>query len=283
MKSYIPKYKQYLTNEAKSSNTILNYISDINHYFTLHDDISRENIIKYKSQIANLSVSSINRKLSSIKSFNEFLLIIGVIESIFVIKRDFIKKQQKGNPTNVTDSQVNIFLNEVSNNDNIMYKSRNMAIFYLIANTGIRRDEIANLKLRNLDLENKEIVLLGKGNKEREVYLNDVAIDVLKKYLKDRENHKFKDSPYIFVSERSEKLHQCSLNKICNKFNVEGCHITPHQLRHAYATNCSEQNVLTLPELQNQLGHSSLEVTSRYLHARKDNIKGKINNLKIGL
>ena len=85
------------------------------------------------------------------------------------------------------------------NNKYSLHRVRNIAIVFLIANTGIRREEITNLKLRNLDLVNGELKLIGKGDKERIVLLNDVAIKVIKDYLKIREKHKFASSQYIFL------------------------------------------------------------------------------------
>lgn len=281
-KQYLSDYKQHLSLLAKSQNTIDSYLSDLNQYFAIYQEINRSNIQEYKIKISGLSTSSINRKLTSLKQFNEYLLGKGLIGEVVVYKQDFIRQQGKGNPTNVTESQVNEFLNYVGNKDHI-YKSRNVAIIYLIANTGIRREEITNLKLKNLHLENGILFVLGKGNKERKVYLNDNVIKVIKDWLKDRV--KFKKailSQYIFVSERSEKLHKNSINEIFNLYYTDDRKVGVHALRHNFATVSLEQDVLTLPELQNQLGHSSLIVTSIYTHAREDNIRKKINNLQIG-
>ena len=282
MKSQIEYFKQHLINQAKSNNTIRNYTSDVTHYFNIFNTINRNNIQLYKSKLSHLSAKTINLKLSALKSFNEYLLGKGLIDSIFIIKADFIKIQSKGNPTNVTEKQVSNFLNNVSDKPNI-YKSRNIAIIYLIANTGIRREEITNLKLKGLNLENGELVVLGKGNKERTVYLNDVAIQVIKDYLIDRMKHKYFDSEYLFLSERSKKLHKDSINYIFGLYGKNEDKVGVHQLRHSFATSAIEQDILTLPELQDQLGHGSLQVTSMYTHARKENIKKKINNLRIGL
>ena len=282
MKNRIEQYKNYLINQAKSNNTISSYVSDLNHFFTLHDEINRDSIIRYKEEISGLSSSSINRKLSSLKSFNEFLLMLGLIDSIKIIKRDFVKIQSKGNPTDVTESQVSEFLDKVSNKYSL-HRVRNIAIVFLIANTGIRREEITNLKLRNLDLVNGELKLIGKGDKERTVLLNDVAIKVIKDYLKIREKHKFANSPYIFLTERSEKLNKDTVNYIFNSYCDGGCKVRVHSLRHHMATSAIEQGVLTLPELQNQLGHSNLNTVGIYAQARKSNIRSKINNLRIGL
>jgi len=281
MKNKIEQYKNYLINQAKSNNTISSYVSDLNHFFTLYNEISRDSIIKYKEDISSLSSSSINRKLSAIKSFNEFLLMLGLIDSVKIIKRDFIKIQGKGNPTNITESQVSEFLDKVSSKYSL-HRDRNIAIVFLIAHTGIRREEITNLKLRNLDIEKGELKLIGKGDKERVVLLNDIAIKVIKDYLKIREKHKFANSQYIFLSERSEKLDKSTINYIFNSYG-DDCKVGIHQLRHHMATSAIEQGVFTLPELQNQLGHSKLNTVGIYAQARKENIKKKINNLKIGL
>jgi len=282
MKNKIEQYKNYLINQAKSSNTISSYVSDLNHFFTLHDEISRDSIIRYKEEISGLSSSSINRKLSSLKSFNEFLFMLGLIDSIKIIKRDFIKVQSKGNPTDVTESQVSEFLDKV-NNKYSLHRVRNIAIVFLIANTGIRREEITNLKLRNLDLVNRKLKLIGKCDKERTVYLNDIAIKVIKDYLKIREKHKFTSSQYIFLTERSKKLNKDTVNYIFNSYGIDEDKIRPHSCRHSYASSMIENEVFTLPELQNQLGHSSISTTGIYCHAREDNIKKKINNYQIGV
>jgi site-specific recombinase XerD len=282
LQNQIENYKQYLTSLSKSINTINTYISDINCYFKIYNSISRSNILSYKQQLSSeYSSVSINRKLSSLKSFNEFLLSINQIDSICILKQDFIKLQAKGNPTEITDAQVEKFLNRVNTKDH-HYKSRNIAIINLIANTGIRREEICNLKLKNLDLINGEITFIGKGNKERTVLLNVSIISILETYLADRINYTHADSCYLFVSERANKLHKDSINTIFEYYWTPKCKIKPHQLRHNYATCSIEQDILTLPELQNQLGHSSLQTTGIYAQARKSNIRKKINNLKIG-
>jgi site-specific recombinase XerD len=283
MKTQIESFKLNLISLSKSPNTIRNYISDVNHYFKVFNVINRENILKYKGLINNFSVSTINCKLSALKSFNEYLLEKGLVSSIVILKSDFIKKQSDGNPTDVTEKQVNYFLKRVREKDHI-YKSRNIAIIYLIANTGIRREESTNIKLKDLDLENGELLITkGKGNKQRIVLLNDIAIKVLKYWLKDRNRFKYAaKSPYLFVSERSEKLHKDSINDIFEYYYTPKCRVKVHSLRHNFASITQEQGILTLPELQNQLGHSSISTSGLYAHARKDNIKKKINKMQIG-
>jgi len=274
------EFKNYLISCSKSENTISSYISDLEQYFSQYPTLSRENIIKFKNSLSG-SASTINRKLTSLKQYNEYLLSTKQIDGIYILKEDFIKVQNKGNPTDVTTKQVENFLKRVLTKD-VDYKSRNIAIIYLIANTGIRRSECCNLLLKNIDLENNEMIVIGKGNKERTVLLTDKVVELIKNYLVDRNKSRYKDSPYLFVSERGNKLCPETINDIFDYYSTPKNKIRPHQLRHNYASTVVENNILTLTELQNQLGHSSISTTGIYTHARKDTIKKKINKLCIG-
>lgn len=275
------EFKNYLISCSKSENTISSYISDLEQYFSQYSTLSREHILKYKNSLSNSSASTINRKLTSLKQYNEYLLSTKQVDGMYVLKEDFIKQQSKGNPTDVTTKQVEKFLERVLTKD-ADYKSRNIAIIYLIANTGIRRSECCNLLLKNIDLDNNEMIVIGKGNKERTVLLTDKVVELIKNYLVDRNKSKYKDSPYLFISERGEKLRPETINAIFDYYSTPKNKITPHQLRHNYASTVVENNILTLTELQNQLGHSSISTTGIYTHARKDTIKKKINKLCIG-
>jgi len=274
------EFKNYLISCSKSENTISSYISDLEQYFSQYPTLSRENIIKFKNSLSG-SASTINRKLTSLKQYNEYLLSTKQIDGIYILKEDFIKVQNKGNPTDVTTKQVEKFLKRVLTKD-ADYKSRNIAIIYLIANTGIRRSECCNLLLKNIDLENNEMIVIGKGNKERTVLLTDKVVELIKNYLVDRNKSRYKNSPYLFVSERGNKLCPETINDIFDYYSTPKNKIRPHQLRHNYASTVVENNILTLTELQNQLGHSSISTTGIYTHARKDTIKKKINKLCIG-
>lgn len=285
MKNQIENFKQHLISLSKSQNTIRNYTSDVGQYFKYYDVINRDNILEYKEKMFDefgYSAKTINCKLTSLKSFNEFLLENGKINKVYIIKNDFIKIQGGSNPTNITNKQVKIFLDRVATKQT-MYKIRNIALVNLIAQTGIRREEVTNIKLKDLDFKEKELIITkGKGNKRREVFLTDKSIKYIKDYLEFRKGMEYNDSPYLFISKRGNKLHEDSINLIFNFYCTDDCRVTPHQLRHNMATTVIEQGVLTLPQLQNQLGHTSLSTTGIYAQARKSEIKRKINQLKIG-
>lgn len=291
--SHLTNFKQYLINNNKSPNTITSYLLDINQYLSLFSTLSRENIQQYKHtlQTNNISVSTINHKLTALKQFNEYLISTNTLQEkdIYIIKSDFLKQQDKGNPTCVSTKEVETFLKRVKNKKvkakrkGNQQKTRNIAITHLIANTGIRRDECCNIELKNINLDEYELTIVaGKGNKLRTVLLNDKAVEVIKDYLIDRSKSKYADSPYLFLSERGNKLTRETIDGIFKSYSTPSCKVPPHQLRHNYATTVAEEEILEIHELQNQLGHSSSKTTEIYLHPRKDVMKKKINKLCIG-
>lgn len=281
-KDHLEFYLKYLVSESKAKRTIETYKENLMKYFNSYSDLTRDNILAFKQQISYLSPATVNQALSALKSFNVYLLENNLIDKEVILKADYKKRQAKGNPTNVTSQQINKFLNKVLTKK-CMYQSRNIALIFLMAHTGIRREETCDLELKNLDLDEKELTIIGgKGDKMRTVLLTDIAVEYIRLYLVDRTNHKNATSSYLFVSERGDKLNKETINDIFNFYSTPKNHINPHAMRHSYASSVIEQDVLSISELQNQLGHSSINTTQVYVHPRKDSIKKKINKLQIG-
>ncbi len=281
MKQYIPEYKSYLQYNNYSQKTIDSYISEIEHYFSLYPTLSRSNILSYTNQIKHLKASSFNHRLSSLKSFNEYLLDNKLTDSIYIIKRDFIKQQRNGNPTKITNIQVEKFLNKIHERESA-HKIRNLAIGYLIANTGIRREECCNIELVDLDLDNAELIIRGKGNKERTIPLNNIAIEYLKPWLIKREEYTYKNSPYLFISERADHMSTQSINDMFKQYATPKNKINPHALRHNLASKLLEDNILDLVQLRDFLGHSNISTTNIYTGSRQCEIKRKMKSVRIG-
>jgi len=281
MRNYVPKYKSHLEYNNYAQRTIESYLTEVEHYFSLYSKLSRQNILSYMDQIKHLKASSFNHHLSSLKSFNEFLLEKEVVDKLYINKKDFRKQQKNMNPTNVTNIQVIKFLQKI-NERNSVYKSRNAAIINLMSHTGIRREECTNILLKDLDLDNQYLFISrGKGNKEREIPIPDEIMPILNDYLKDRANHKFASSPYLFVSERQPKMTTQAINDLFKKYNTPKNKINPHALRHNFASSLVESGKYTLPEVQEILGHSSISTTGIYTHPRKSEIKKKMKSFKI--
>lgn len=282
----LTEYTNYLASQNKSTNTINSYYKDINlffnHFNLFPTTITREMIIEYKSYLQhtkNINAKSINRALSSLKSYNEFLVKVGLQDSVVVLSMDYIKVQkQLISPTNTNIKEAIKFMNKIKTNEVV----RNYYIVALLLNTGLRISELTNIKLSDIMLGNKKkLRVIGKGNKQRIIPLNDVAIDIIKLAIEDRKNYKYAievlNSEYLFVSKKSEKLRSDSIEKIFGKYsNV----ITPHKLRHVFATNFLE-NGGDIRSLQQILGHENLSTTSIYTHPSESSLMKSMNSCSI--
>ena len=279
----------YLLDNAYSPNTVKGYISDLKLYATWHnnqhkdlDILDRQDIIMYKTYLKNSKrqdAKTINHKLSSLKKYNEYLIDIDAMDTIVIIKKDMCKIQAEfANPTDLTSDDVKEFFDNIKN-DTTKTALRDFTIVYLLAYTGIRISECLNLQHKDLDLDEQELIVNGKGNKQRIVYLNDNVCAVLKDYLKNNRIYKnygdYIKSQYIFISNRSKQLTTSRVNQIFDKYNNK---IHPHSLRHWFCSNAYESGML-LHEIANQAGHANIQVTMRYTNPTKQQLKNKMNNL----
>ncbi|HHX80652.1 MAG TPA: site-specific integrase, partial [Acholeplasmataceae bacterium] len=142
----LSQYQNYLTQLSKSPKTIQEYTKDISKYFqhynTQPTTLQRDQILSYKNYLQNtknINAKSINRVLSSLKSFNEFLIAINKQDSLTILSQDYIKiQQQLTSPTNVTIKEAIRFINKIKDKESF----RNYAIVTVIANTGLRISEV---------------------------------------------------------------------------------------------------------------------------------------------
>ena len=148
--------------------------------------------------------------------------------------------------------------------------ARDKAIICLLMATGCRISEICNLDRDALDFQNKEITVLGKGNKERTVFLDDVSIMVLTRYLSKRKD----TESALFIGQRNERLTPSGarkiLKKIADKAGVENAH--PHRFRRTLATNLIDHG-MDIQNVAQILGHERLDTTMKYIYTDKGNLK----------
>lgn len=280
--NYLKQYTQHMESQNKSTNTIKSYTKDITAFFkyfnTNSTTLTRDQITQYRDYLLNtknIDAKSINRALSSLKSYNEFLVKQGHQDNLIVLSQDYIKIQkQLLSPTNTSKKEAIRFMDKVKKNEPI----RNYYIVRLLLNTGLRISEALSIELDNINFKKEYLKIIGKGSKQRIIPLNKTAIEVIKLTIEDRKNYKYAtNSSYLFVSNKGEKLESCTIERIFNKYsNV----ITPHVCRHIFATNFLE-NGGSLKELQQILGHSSLETTQIYLHPSKNDLKKNVNSCAI--
>ena len=277
-------YLEYLKVQKNySSYTVLNYKEDLLFFL----DFCKKNNIDYQSityiqaqkylmylyEEEKEKATTVSRKISSIRSFYHYLATRNVTDnSSFDLLK--LPKKEKKLPRYLEYNEL-LELFEVPN-INTSLGERNRLILELLYATGIRVGELVNIKLSDIHLGNKTIYILGKGNKERIVYFNEVTYKYLKKYLENgREKLIKKPTDYLFLNNRGGKLTtrgvQDVLEKIIKKTAISK-HLSPHMIRHSFATHLLNEGC-DLLSVQQLLGHSSLSATSIYTHVTTDRLK----------
>ena len=257
-----------------SKNTVSSYKNDISSFSSWCDKehldrskITDLNLNNYISTLFSIGLksSSINRKISSIKHFYLFLLKKKVIKNS---PADEITtpKQEKYLPTSMSEDEVESLLG--SPKSSIKIERRDKAMIEILYATGMRISELVNLKLTDIDFNRSVLKVFGKGSKERLVPYGEKAAEALRIYLEDR---KKLDSKDVFLSNRGTRITRGAFwqrIKIYIKRENLKSSISPHTLRHAFATHLLNRGA-DLRSVQILLGHSDLSTTQIYTHIAK--------------
>ena len=257
-----------------SKNTVSSYKNDISSFSSWCDKehldrlkITDLNLNNYISTLFSIGLksSSINRKISSIKHFYLFLLKKKVIKNS---PADEITtpKQEKYLPTSMSEDEVESLLG--SPKSSIKIERRDKAMIEILYATGMRISELVNLRLTDIDFNRSVLKVFGKGSKERLVPYGEKAAEALRIYLEDR---KKLDSKDVFLSNRGTRITRGAFwqrIKIYIKRENLKSSISPHTLRHAFATHLLNRGA-DLRSVQILLGHSDLSTTQIYTHIAK--------------
>ena len=237
--------------------------------FTVFLNYNRENIW-----------STRKRKLASIKMFYNYLY----------MEYPSLKKTENPMARSFSIMSVNrlpkyIQLNDakrlqhIFNITNTRKPLRNNTILVLFLNTGMRLSELTNIKIRDINLQNKTINVIGKGNVERIIYLNEISLKYLSEYLNTLKNKE--REVYLFTNKNGNRLCNATIENICLKaYKLAGIAsngYTTHTLRHTAATYIYKQtkDVLVVKEI---LGHQRLDTTMIYTHLENEDLKKAVNN-----
>ena len=257
-----------------SQNTVSSYKNDITSFVAW---LNKKNIDEltatsvdinsYISFLFNngLKSSSINRKISSLKHFYLFLLKKKIINNSPADETS-TPKQEKYLPTSMSEDEVECLLNSPKSSSKI--ERRDKAMIEILYATGMRISELVNLKLTDIDFNRSVLKVLGKGSKERLVPYGEKASEALSIYLNDRRTSQCKE---VFLSNRGLKITRGAFwqrIKIYIKRENLKSSISPHTLRHAFATHLLNRGA-DLRSVQILLGHSDLSTTQIYTHIAK--------------
>ena len=284
-KEILKDYKIELTaiKLKKEDTTVESYIEDIYKYLEYIEknkhiynalDIDYNSIINYLSYLDknNYEKSTIVRKITSIKLFHKYLNEKYNIPDIST-KIDKPRVRRKL-PNILTIEEVDNLLNiQLSN----AYDFRNKAMLELMYSSGLRVSELVELKIKDIDLDNGYVKCFGKGSKERIVPIGELAVDYLKKYI-----YEYRDSmkkgyytENVFLNNHGKKISRQGffliIKEIAKEKKIEK-NITPHMLRHSFATHLLN-NGADLRTIQEMLGHSSITTTQIYTNVSTDILK----------
>jgi len=214
-----------------------------------------------------ISNSSVNRKVSSLKSFYKFLLKIKQIESSPLLKHKSLKTSKKIQIP-FSEKELDNVLNQIKYPDGFD-GIRDKLIIDLFYTTGIRRTELINLKIQNVDLSKNTLKVLGKRNKERILPILPILSKQINLYLSERALiEQIKDGEYFFLMLKGVKLNDSFVYRLINYYFSdvsEKVKKSPHILRHTFATHLLN-NGADLNSVKELLGHSSLASTQVYTH-----------------
>lgn len=244
-----------------------------------HDNINEVGYTQIRTWIVALvenkiSNRTINRKVSSLRAYYKFLLKLELISESPLAKHKALKVSKKQQlPFSETEMEALFSMFSI---DNDFVGLRNQLIIELFYATGIRRIELVNLKLADLNLDNKTLKVLGKRNKERILPLIASMQTELRLYLVKRKEVETNESEgYLFLTEKGAKIYETLVYRIINEyFSKVSSKVkrSPHMIRHTFATHLLNQGA-NLNAVKELLGHTSLAATQVYTH-------NSINELK---
>lgn len=269
----IEDYELFLKTEKKlGNNTIDSYILDIIKFYEWNNNsdityMSKKQILEYISYLRSyLNEKSINRHISSLKGFYLYLVDNNIIRES-PLEEIYSLKTKKILPKYLSVEEVDRLLNI---NLKTPFDYRNKAMLEVMYATGLRVSELVGLCFSNIDFENSLIRVNGKGKKERIVPLGEIAQYYLKIYINDYRSKLLNKNNYdlIFLNNHGKPISRQGFNFILNNIRKEvkiDKDITPHTLRHSFATHLLERGA-DIRSIQEMLGHENISTTNIYTY-----------------
>lgn len=253
-----------------SDHTIKNYKIDLLEFYNFINkqaidiDLIRQFLKKlYKDKYSNRTIS---RKVSALKSYFKYLESENIIDDnpMSLISNPKVEKNLP-NYLNYEDLEKLLNFPDINNK----YGLRDALILEMLYSLGCRVSELSNIKIKDINFKERKILILGKGNKERYVYYGTNCENLLNKYL-EKEIHE-----YLFVNKHGNKLNERTIRQIVDDNSKKAglaVHVTPHTLRHTYATHLLNDGA-DLKSVGELLGHENLSTTQIYTHVSNERLR----------
>ncbi len=284
MMDSLKRFESYLLHEKRcSEHTLIAYRKDLLQFRSFceeleigfPDDVKVRDI---RSWLANMSIkkiqpSTINRKLSSVKSFYNFCLRRNLVKENPALNIKGLKKMRLM-PSAVKDSELqNMFdsiysqIQKEKDAELRFSMIRDLTVLELLYSTGMRRSELISLTVDELDFSRGTIKVFGKGRKEREIPLSDLLIHKLDHYLNFRAERVDNSERALIITDQGKAAYDKFIYLLVKRHLTGHTSLdkkSPHALRHSFATHLTE-NGAQLPEIKELMGHTSLAATEVYL------------------
>ena len=293
--NFFKLFEDYLVVEKNySANTVTNYLIDIKDFYNFFkteefannfDEVRRDKIARYYLSYLTeegYSKKSIARKISSLRTFYELLVKKEYID-INIFSTLSVPKIPKRLPKTITYKEIDFLFESIDKKQPL--GQRNYLILELLFGCGLRASELVNLKIKDLDLNRRQILIFGKGSKERYLPIHENLVKEITDYItytrpKLSLNNTLKYEE-LLLNYRGMNLTTRGLRKILNKIisNAgETYRITPHMIRHSFATTLLN-NGADLRVVQELLGHKHLKSTQIYTEVSNKILKEKFDRL----
>ena len=280
----LDKFCDYLKNQKNYSDyTILNYKKDLEEYFEFLDnkkysykEMDYKKCVEYLVYLdqKQLKKTSISRRLSSIRTFYKFLVLNNYTDNNpFLLVSS--PKKEKRIPKFINYQGIDEIFNIP--NTKTPDGQRERVILEVLYGAGVRVSELVNIKLKDIDFNNKTILIFGKGSKERIVSFGNPAKDAMNEYIKSGRELLLNGvkSDYLIVGKEKESLTTRRIEQIIDSLITKTSikmNITPHMFRHTFATHLLDQGC-DLIAVQELLGHESLSSTEIYTHVSNEHLR----------
>ena len=286
--------KVYFNDKENLNNDIKDERININKLFnrSFINDINIQDMYSYISYLDNElndNSSTRSRKISALRSFYKYLH-----QEIEIIDNNITEKLrnpkiQKRQPVYLTLSETELLLDTINKEKNEFLKNRDLAIVFTFLTTGMRLSELVSVDLK--DIKDDHFSIVGKGNKERTIYLTKNCIDLIDNYIMIRKNYlKEIKVDALFISTRKNRISnravQSTVEKYLKKAGFDTRVYSTHKLRHTAATLMYKYGNVDIRALKDVLGHESVSTTQIYTHLDDEDLKNAVNknplsNLKI--